>query len=113
MGDMMKVSKQENFMLSTDSACEADRPEGQKKNKKFIPNCAGVSTPSIHPLKEPTRYSECWEAAKDFQPCIEKYLKCLSEMPGQVFLPLNIAQGTGSKNSWHLLDGQTSLLNAR
>jgi len=66
--DMMKVSKQENFMLSTDGACEADRPEGQKKNKKFIPNCAGVSTPSIHPLKEPTKYSECWEAAKDFQP---------------------------------------------
>jgi len=68
--DMMKVSKQENFMLSTDGACEADRPEGEKKNKKFIPNCAGVSTPSIHPLKKPTQYSECWEAAKDFQPSV-------------------------------------------
>merc|ERR1719512_674816 len=66
--DMMKVGKQENFMLSTDGACEADRPEGQKKNKKFVPNCAGVSTPSIHPLKKPTQYSECWEAAKVFQP---------------------------------------------
>merc|ERR1740116_6379 len=66
--DMMKVSKQENFMLSTDGACEADRPEGQKKSKKFVPNCAGVSTPSIHPFKKTTQYSECWEAAKDFQP---------------------------------------------
>merc|ERR1739844_776249 len=31
--DMMKVSKQENFMLSTDGACEADRPEGGKKKR--------------------------------------------------------------------------------
>jgi len=66
--DSMKVSRQENFMLSTDGACEADRPEGEKKNKKYTPNCAGVSTPSIHPFKKPAKYAECWAAAKDFQP---------------------------------------------
>merc|ERR1719188_419680 len=66
--DSMKVSRQENFMLSTDGACEADRPEGEKKNRKYIPNCAGVSTPSIHPFKKPAKYAECWAAAKDFQP---------------------------------------------
>merc|ERR1711992_199234 len=51
MGDMVGVAKQENFGLTTDGACEADRPAYQKKNKKFIPSCVGVSTPSIHPFK--------------------------------------------------------------
>jgi len=63
--DLMRVSKQENFMLTTDGACEADRPEGQKKNRKWIPECGGVSTPSIHPFKKPAQYAACWEAAKD------------------------------------------------
>jgi len=63
--DSMKVSRQENFMLTTDGACEADRPEGQKKDRKFVPNCAGVSTPSIHPFKKPAKYAECWQMAKD------------------------------------------------
>merc|ERR1712241_937214 len=44
--DMVGVAKQENFGLTTDGACEADRPAYQKKNKKFIPSCVGVSIPS-------------------------------------------------------------------
>jgi len=66
--DLVGVSKQENFGLTTDGACESDRPEGEKKNRKYSPNCAGVSSPSIHPFKEPSKYAECWHAAKDFQP---------------------------------------------
>jgi len=61
--DLMNVRKQENFMLTTDGACEADRPEGEKKNRKYIPECGGVSTPSIHPFKKPAKYAECWQAA--------------------------------------------------
>jgi len=63
--DMMGVGRQENFGLSTDGACEADRPEGEKKNKKFVPNCAGVSTPSIHPFKKPEAYVKCLEEAAE------------------------------------------------
>merc|ERR1712151_155999 len=63
--DMLGVGRQENFALTTDGACEADRPVGQEKNKKYVPECAGVSTPSIHPLKEPTAWVKCWEEAKD------------------------------------------------
>merc|ERR1712194_885192 len=63
--DLMKVSKVENFALSMDGACEADRPADQRKNKKFVPDCNGVSTPSIHPFKKVEPYVKCWMAAKD------------------------------------------------
>merc|ERR1711994_1227947 len=49
--------------MTTDGACEADRPAGQEKNKKYIPNCEGVSTPSIHPFKKPEAYAACWAQA--------------------------------------------------
>lgn len=61
--DMLGVGKQENWLLTTDGACPADRPEGEKKNKKYIPNCAGVSTPSIHPFKKPADYAKCLDEA--------------------------------------------------
>jgi len=63
--DLMKVSKVENFALSMDGACEADRPADERKNKKFVPDCNGVSTPSIHPFKKVEPYVKCWMAAKD------------------------------------------------
>merc|ERR1719205_267949 len=66
--DMVGVAKQENFGLTTDGACEADRPAYQKKNKKFIPSCVGVSTPSIHPFKKPKEYAACWAQAASVQP---------------------------------------------
>merc|ERR1711963_1044591 len=66
--DLLGVAKQENFGLTTDGACEADRPVGQEKNKKYIPDCAGVSTPSIHPFKKPQAYAECWAQAASVQP---------------------------------------------
>jgi len=61
--DLLGVAKQENFGLTTDGACESDRPAGQEKNKKYIPNCEGVSTPSIHPFKKPEAYAACWAQA--------------------------------------------------
>jgi len=66
--DLMGVAKQENFGLTTDGACEADRPAGEEKNKKYIPNCVGVSTPSIHPFKKPQAYAACWAQAASVQP---------------------------------------------
>merc|ERR1712170_192051 len=57
------VDKVEAFDLTTDGACEADRPEGQKKNKKYQPPCEGTFTPSIHPFKKPDEYFTCMDRA--------------------------------------------------
>jgi len=57
--DKMGVAKKEAFTLTTDGACAADRPEGEKKNMKYIPSCQGVTTPSIHPFKKPEMYFKC------------------------------------------------------
>jgi hypothetical protein len=61
--DKYGVAKQEAFSLTTDGACPADRPEGEKNNKKFTPTCFGVSTPSIHPFKKPEMYFKCMDEA--------------------------------------------------
>jgi len=60
------VDKMEGWDMTTDGACESDRPEGEKKNKKWHPtDCTKVATPAAHPFKDP----------KD-------YFKCMSEMTG-------------------------------
>lgn len=61
--DAHGVAKVEAFDLTTDGACPADRPEGQKKNKKYQPPCDGTDTPSIHPFKKPDEYFKCMDEA--------------------------------------------------
>lgn len=64
------VDKVEAFDMTTDGACEADRPEGEKKNKKWhATDCSQLKTVTAHPYKKP-----------------EEYLKCLNEMSGQQFV---------------------------
>jgi len=64
------VDKAEGWDLTTDGACEADRPEGEKKNKKWhAPDCSAVTTPAAHPFKKP-----------------DDYMKCMSGMTGQQFV---------------------------
>jgi len=54
------VDKVEAFDVATDGACEADRPEEEKKNKKWIPeNCAQLTTVTAHPLKDPEKFEAC------------------------------------------------------
>jgi len=54
------VDKVEAFDETTDGACEADRPEGQKKNKKWhAEDCSRVITAAVHPFKKPTEYFKC------------------------------------------------------
>merc|ERR1719277_2279891 len=54
------VDKVEAWDLTTDGACEADRPEGEKKNKKWhAPDCSAVTTPAAHPFKKPDDYMKC------------------------------------------------------
>jgi len=58
--DRHHVEKVEAFDLTTDGACEADRPADQKKNKKWHPtNCAEVLTPAMHPFKNPKDFFTC------------------------------------------------------
>merc|ERR1712032_247572 len=52
--------KVEAWDLTTDGACESDRPEGEKKNKKWhAPDCSAVTTPAAHPFKKPDEYMKC------------------------------------------------------
>jgi len=63
------VDKVEGWDLGTDGACEADRPEGEKKNKKWhAPDCSKVTTPAAHPFKKP-----------------DEYMMCMSQMTGQQY----------------------------
>jgi len=57
--DRYGVEKVEDFHLTTDGACPGDRPEGQKKNKYWKPNCAETPTAALHPFKKPEEYFAC------------------------------------------------------
>jgi hypothetical protein len=57
--DLHKVDKVAAYDLNTDAACEAWRPEGQKKNAKWRPECSTTSTAAMHPFKKPEEYFKC------------------------------------------------------
>jgi hypothetical protein len=59
--DLHGVRKAEAFDYTTDGACPADRPEGEKKNKKWKPTCDEQNTPAYHPFKKPDEHWECYE----------------------------------------------------
>jgi len=60
--DSKGIRRKEAFDITTDGACPADRPEGEKKNKKWKPNCASTSTPAMHPFKKTQEWIECYQA---------------------------------------------------
>jgi len=60
--DALGVPRVEQYDISTDGQCEADRPAGEKKNKKYVPDCATASTPQIHPLHFPDAFGACYDA---------------------------------------------------
>jgi len=58
--DRHHVEKVEAFDVTTDGACEYDRPEGEKKNKHWHPSdCSVVLTAAVHPFKQPRDYFRC------------------------------------------------------
>jgi len=58
--DRHYVDKVEAFDMTSDGACEADRPDGQKKNKKWrVEDCGTVQTAAVHPFKTPKDYFAC------------------------------------------------------
>jgi len=50
----------EAFDVTTDGACEANRPLDQKKNKKWHSDCK-VKTAAMHPFKKPKDWFECFD----------------------------------------------------
>merc|ERR1712190_73216 len=52
------VDKAEAFDVAMDGACEADRPEGQKK-KWYPTDCSQLTTVTAHPLKKPAAFKRC------------------------------------------------------
>ena len=60
--DSVGVPRIEAYDISTDGACEADRPEGEKDNKKFVPDCSTASTPQMHPYMTPKAMGACYDA---------------------------------------------------
>jgi len=59
---MLGVRRVEAFDITTDGACPADRPQDQRNNKKWKPNCAETSTAAMHPFKIKDEWFQCWEA---------------------------------------------------
>jgi len=54
------VDKVEAFHITTDGACKADRPEGEKNNKKWhATDCSQLTTAAAHPFKKPKEYFKC------------------------------------------------------
>jgi len=62
--DLHGVDKVNAFDINTDAACAAWRPEGQKKNMKWRPDCATTQTPAIHFFKTPKEYFDCLKATQ-------------------------------------------------
>ena len=51
-----------DFDMVTDGTCEASRPDGQKRIKKWVPDaetCRVANTPAYKPLKHSTEYFAC------------------------------------------------------
>jgi len=62
--DLHRVDKVAAYNLNTDAACAAWRPEGQKKNGKWRPDCAVTQTPGIHSFKKTQEYFDCLKATQ-------------------------------------------------
>ena len=57
----MDECKVEAFDVTTDGACEADRPLSEKKNKKWhSPDCSTLTPVAAHPFKNPQEYMRCF-----------------------------------------------------
>jgi len=60
--DEKGVRRVEAFDITTDGACPADRPQNQRKNKHWKPDCAKTATAAMHPFKDKDAWFQCWDA---------------------------------------------------
>jgi hypothetical protein len=57
--DLHGVDRVSAWDITTDGMCMAYRPEGEKKNRKWKPDCAVTNTPAMHPFMKPKDYFDC------------------------------------------------------
>merc|ERR1719188_1261193 len=58
--DDAEVAKISDFSLTTSGTCPGDRPEGQKKNKLYVPPCnAGETKSAVHPFRTVSAWFKC------------------------------------------------------
>jgi len=62
--DLHGVDKVAGYDVNTDASCSSWRPEGQKKNRKWLPECALTKTPAMHHFKTPKLYFDCLKATQ-------------------------------------------------
>jgi len=62
--DLHGVDKVAGYDVNTDASCAAWRPEGEKKNRKWLPECALTKTPAMHHFKTPKLYFDCLKATQ-------------------------------------------------
>jgi len=62
--DLHGVDKVAGYDLNTDASCAAWRPEGEKKNRKWLPDCSVTHTPAMHHFKTPKLYFDCLKATQ-------------------------------------------------
>jgi len=62
--DLHGVDRVSAWDITTDGMCQAYRPEGEKKNKKWKPDCAVTQTAAMHPFKKPQDYFDCLKATQ-------------------------------------------------
>jgi len=58
--DDAEVAKIDDFDLTTSGTCPGDRPEGQKKNKLYVPPCKpGETKSAVHPFRTVSAWFKC------------------------------------------------------
>merc|ERR1712187_1095586 len=57
--DLHGVQRVSAWDITTDGMCQAYRPEGEKKNKKWKTDCAVTMTAAMHPFMKPKDFFEC------------------------------------------------------
>jgi hypothetical protein len=62
--DLHKVNRVSAWDITVDGMCQSYRPEAEKKNKKWKPNCAFVQAAAMHPFMKPNDYFECLKATQ-------------------------------------------------
>jgi hypothetical protein len=62
--DISGVDKVSAFDINTDANCAMWRPEGEKKNRKWLPDCATARTPAMHHFKTPKLYFDYLKATQ-------------------------------------------------
>merc|ERR1712150_291702 len=62
--DLHKVDGVSAWDITVDGMCQSYRPEAEKKNRKWKPDCALVQAAAMHPFMKPTDYFECLKATQ-------------------------------------------------